>query len=623
MIFKSIAFDIDGTLTDFKSSMIERFKIFYEEKYSKYYRGKIDYACEQLSQTFPDCDRDTVQEFESTFWKWYMDNITLRPYVTELFMLLKRMHITIYIITARYKESGLENIESITKDWILRNKLPVEEKNIYFSSDKLATMKDIGCELLVDDMAHNLLNVSKEFPCICMDTPYNKLCIGKNIWRIKSFEPKGFVQTLHLIKELMESYEPDFNANAYKKPEVLPKAINETSVIFNDTELGKHKILFIIPFDNPESPKSKPWVMEQAKKYSTSFIPLSLINKPLEQWKDEKSLSSVEKVIYALIKKYGKGMDLSKNDNPNTYIAKTMILSDLLDYCKSLKGKSILYGMDIILLSRDKLQLYKKYPVILTDLNERDKNIIIQNMHKKDQTWYLHIEDLLELSTQLRKWRIIAGTAKKELPTYINRQNTDSDGIDYVRLLPGETPYQPDIVSSIVSMDTFLICDPHISSKKPEKTKMIIRSINARVSRHDHLIILGDLDGKKGTGSIELTKKFVGSINTKNIYLILGNNDPYSIETYAKIGFKSVVDKVIYKDSSARVIYLTHCAVPVNRGEINIHGHIHGSKCYWNLDWHNHYDVWNEDFTPITIRECLEIIEKGLYTATSENHTRQ
>jgi hypothetical protein len=37
------------------------------------------------------------------------------------------------------------------------------------------------------------------------------------------------------------------------------------------------------------------------------------------------------------------------------------------------------------------------------------------------------------------------------------------------------------------------------------------------------------------------------------------------------------------------------------------------------MDWRNHYDVWDEQFYPISVRECIDIVEKDLYKAESVN----
>jgi hypothetical protein len=86
------------------------------------------------------------------------------------------------------------------------------------------------------------------------------------------------------------------------------------------------------------------------------------------------------------------------------------------------------------------------------------------------------------------------------------------------------------------------------------------------------------------------------------------------------MGFLSVTDEATFDVSASQRILLTHCPVPVKNDEVNIHGHIHGSRCYWNVDWKNHYDVWDQDFYPTTIREALEVIRKGLYQGRTEIH---
>ena len=273
-----------------------------------------------------------------------------------------------------------------------------------------------------------------------------------------------------------------------------------------------------------------------------------------------------------------------------------------------------------MMLDRVELSKYEEYPCIISSCDEKDFYIAKRNMRKEGYNPFLLLEDLSDASTQLRKWRIISGTASNDLPGFINRQYADSEGVDLIHLLDGEKPYKPDILESILSLDTFLISDIHISSKDPEKTRYIIRNVNSKVSPEDHLLIIGDLDGKKGTSNIPLLKSVLSKFRTKNIYLILGNNDQYSIDDYIRIGFKSVTDRAILKDSGMSNILFTHCPEVVSNDDINIHGHMHGSKIYWNVDWHNHYDIWDQDFYPIKVRECLEILEKGMYKARTEIH---
>ena len=221
----------------------------------------------------------------------------------------------------------------------------------------------------------------------------------------------------------------------------------------------------------------------------------------------------------------------------------------------------------------------------------------------------------------MRKWRIIAGTERNGINNFINRQNTDSDGVDYVALLKDEHPHNQLLLETILSPDTYVIGDLHLNAKDDAKNQLILRSINGTVSRDSHLLIVGDLDGKRDTSDAKYIAAFIKKINTKNIYLIVGNNDRYSIQTYINMGFRAVTDEAVYKESAMKKVYLTHCPRKIGPNEYNIHGHIHGSKCYWNVDWHNHFDVWDENYVPIKIKDCLEKIENGLYTARTEIHT--
>ena len=146
------------------------------------------------------------------------------------------------------------------------------------------------------------------------------------------------------------------------------------------------------------------------------------------------------------------------------------------------------------------------------------------------------------------------------------------------------------------------------------------RPTNETVGVHDTLLILGDFDGKHGSGGLDMVKKCMRRIKCKKVLYILGNNDPWEIKDLVKAGGFLAVDANYTLRDGTREILLTHCAVPVKHNQYNIHGHQHGSHAYWNMDWHNHYDVWDENFKPVTIRQALESIENGSYIRHSEIH---
>ena len=163
-----------------------------------------------------------------------------------------------------------------------------------------------------------------------------------------------------------------------------------------------------------------------------------------------------------------------------------------------------------MMLKRDILEMYKENTIFVSGCSEKSCKTIINSKYRSGYSnpWIV-LEDLTEVATQIRKWKIIAGTAPKELSEYINRQTTTSEGVDMVRLLPGEKPYNVHALESALSMNTYILGDCHLSVKDTVKTNRIITAINNTCKATDTLVFVGDFDGKKGTGSYELTKKFI------------------------------------------------------------------------------------------------------------------
>lgn len=616
-MIKKIAFDIDGTLTDAHFNFVAYFLKAYQRDFGKPYSGKIDHNAYLFQDIFPSVDKDYADKIAKEFMT--VPDI-YRKHVKELMNTLHNLGVEIHIITARGTDPIDGNdAEERTKESLKLGEIYYDELHVGFS-DKYNVMKATGCELIVEDSSEQAINISEYFPVLLMDCPYNKKVSGMNIWRIEDedLKPDIFVKKVKYVMNHLEGlYGDDYDFTGDNL-----FAFTKDAIIANPKNVKTSNIIFVLSAkEHPIGTDNLAKSIEKHIKKHTMLLDLNLLN---TKEKDKSKRMNGDPLVIRAIQKYQKPkLDLSNTEDTQVYIAKTNAIKDLLKYADSHKDTVFIFnGIETFMLSRADLAKYENCPVFFGDCDKREISIARSKMHVKGYNAFLFMEDLTEVSTQLRKWRIIAGTAKNELSTYINRQWCDSDGVDRVSLLKGEKPFHPELVEAMVSMDTWVIGDLHLSEKDPEKTKTIIRNISKKVSKNDHLIILGDLDGKKGTGSFALTKKTISSLPTKNVYLILGNNDPYSIDDYVKIGFKSVVDMVTLKDGS-RNIYLTHCPYPLPNGsDINIHGHIHGSRIYWNVDWLNHYDVWDQDYYPIQIRTCIDKIEKGLYQAKSENHKR-
>lgn len=197
------------------------------------------------------------------------------------------------------------------------------------------------------------------------------------------------------------------------------------------------------------------------------------------------------------------------------------------------------------------------------------------------------------------------------MESFINRMSDAKIG-KKITLKEGEKEYNPKKIGEMVSPDTFITADLHVSfftENDNERIEKVLEGINSTCSADDHLIILGDLSDKK-TGSFEDTKDFISKIHCKNLYLVLGNNDIFSIEQYVDMGFKSVVCRVEIDDC-----VFSH--FPDNETDkINIHGHIHGTRDYLpGTRNDNRIDAWCgcTDFKPVTIKEAYKNMVAGIY----------
>lgn len=618
MLIKNIGFDIDGTLMDELSYSVETFLELYYETYHKKYSGLIDTSKYELKDRFPDCDSDFIERFIPYYWNKYIREASFRPYVKDLFIKLKQIGCTIHIVTARQPHNGntLDDVEGYTKSRFEEAGIPVDEFHIGIE-EKDSVVAGNAIELLVEDSVEQAIKVSQKIPVFIFDTPYNLSAKGKNIWRINTYEPNAFIENLKYALDHVDNWDVEYDySESTEEEKGMDITISENGIIcFNKKNLTTKNISFVIPFGND---RDSSFAEKLATRISNSYIiRLDLIETPVESINPEEN-----ELLYAVLQRYkNKKVDLLNPDSTAAYRLKCEIIERLLTEASSRKNKNfIFFGIQSMMLKRDVTEKYKDNTIFITGASKKDHDTCVHNKYRKDYNPWILMEDLTDVSTQVRKWKIIAGTAPKELPTFVNRQNTTSEGIDMVHLLPGEKPYNVQELESKLSLNTYLLGDCHLSTKDHAKTDRIIAAINRTVGPDKILLFLGDFDGKKGTSSIDLVRDFLKKLRCKNVYLILGNNDQYEIDDYIKLGFRSITDMVTFQESPNRKVILTHCPYPVERDEVNIHGHIHGSRTYWNMDWKQHFDVWDEDFIPITIGRCLEILDNDEYVAHSENH---
>lgn len=136
------------------------------------------------------------------------------------------------------------------------------------------------------------------------------------------------------------------------------------------------------------------------------------------------------------------------------------------------------------------------------------------------------------------------------------------------------------------------------------KNDAILKNYISKVTDNDVFVFLGDLS-YFGEDNPLLVKKQLDKIKDlpgKKIF-IKGNNDYKPLDFYInELGF--IVSKEIIKIDN---VYFTHIPIRLRNGEINIHGHIHGARNYWDCESKNHADVYSKayGFYPVELREVL------------------
>lgn len=147
----------------------------------------------------------------------------------------------------------------------------------------------------------------------------------------------------------------------------------------------------------------------------------------------------------------------------------------------------------------------------------------------------------------------------------------------------------------------------------------LIKRWNEVVSKNDDVIHLGDFTaGLKGRykKAKEMFKKLNG-----NIFLVLGNHDQYSKETYIDFGFKFVGDYILKN----KILFIHYPAIfnpkyakpgnllsqklsKENDVKLILHGHTHSPNPDTE-EWKKHFNVGvdSNNFKPIELKEILKI----------------
>lgn len=158
---------------------------------------------------------------------------------------------------------------------------------------------------------------------------------------------------------------------------------------------------------------------------------------------------------------------------------------------------------------------------------------------------------------------------------------------------PNEMIYNVDKLNPYISSDYHLFKELLKGGDTEfEYTKNILTMHNSVVKPNDIFLFLGDLTESEYYDNnhpkiLELVKKYANLMNGKKI-LLLGNNDTAPDEFYKSCGFTEIHHDPIM----TKKFIFSHGPINTILNHINVHGHIHGNKQYWDIDFHNHIDCY-------------------------------
>lgn len=158
---------------------------------------------------------------------------------------------------------------------------------------------------------------------------------------------------------------------------------------------------------------------------------------------------------------------------------------------------------------------------------------------------------------------------------------------------------QSSLISNIEKINPYISSDYHLlreilkgDRNDLSRSEGIIEMHNKIVKPNDVFLFLGDLSEEEfyEAGSDAIKQKLIDMCKRMNgrKIMIYGNNDTTDIDFYhRKCGFIEVYKNPILTKKHG----FSHG--PIDTGDVmNVHGHIHGSKQYWGIDYHNHIDVY-------------------------------
>lgn len=175
-----IGIDIDGTINDIHSAILEYGKIYNQSVINGIIKNEKAYRIKDIFNW----DNKDCYKFKWIIQSDISTKIKSRDDVVEALLNLKEKGYKIYIITGRKKNEMIDR-DKDTKQWLENNKIPYD-KLIFEENNKGIACNKNNVNFFVDDSPKHLNKINKYgIKCYLFDNVYNK--DDNNYERVYSF----------------------------------------------------------------------------------------------------------------------------------------------------------------------------------------------------------------------------------------------------------------------------------------------------------------------------------------------------------------------------------------------------------------------------------------------------
>lgn len=217
------------------------------------------------------------------------------------------------------------------------------------------------------------------------------------------------------------------------------------------------------------------------------------------------------------------------------------------------------------------------------------KSILTTFDESEAQTLYDNIDCLYSYAHSLS---IVVAAYCEDICKYFE-MITPSAAKTRISIVQNSLMFNIDKLNPMISADYHLLREVLKGDRNDlSRSEGIINLHNKYVKPNDVFLFLGDISEEEfyEAGSDAIKRKLImlcKRLNGRKI-MIYGNNDTADIDFYHnQCGFVEVYKNPILTKKHG----FSHG--PIDTGNVlDIHGHIHGSKQYWGIDYHNHIDVF-------------------------------